>query len=92
MTESKNGYKFEVQGLPAGQSAYIVHFGQNWRFMRTVGNVLHKWTGRYPTPEAALEGLQKQMDSEHTRHEKEEGYVLAPSKIPQLAVAIYVAT
>jgi hypothetical protein len=49
-----------VEGLPAGERAYLATVHDGWRFIRAT-HVKPEWTGEFPSVEAALEALARDI-------------------------------
>ena len=52
---------YDVAGLPAGECAQIAHFNQAWSVLRWNDEWHGNWSGSYPTAEAALDALRKEL-------------------------------
>lgn len=58
MSKWTHVYQFIVTGLPFGEEAMIAEFGHRWSFLRVSnGKQQGTWTGKYESPEMALEAL-----------------------------------
>ena|ERR1700730_13162389 len=58
-------YKYEVQGMPLGEEAFIAEIDHRWQLLRvSQGKKVGDWTGDYDSPEAALQGLEKSLQSQ----------------------------
>jgi hypothetical protein len=59
---------YRVDAMPEGEEAKVVNFGDphrnDWRFLRIKGNTQGDWIGNYASAEAALAGLQREVDQE----------------------------
>jgi hypothetical protein len=61
LTDQDRVFKYEVVGLPPGQSAAIAEMDHRWQILRTKDGVQGTSTGRYHTAEEALAELQKEF-------------------------------
>jgi hypothetical protein len=61
LTDQDRVIRYEVVGLPPGQSADIAERNHRWKLLRTQDGVQEAWTGKYSTAEQALEELQKEF-------------------------------
>jgi len=61
LTDQDRVFKYEVVGLPPGQSAAIAEMDHRWQILRTKDGVQGTWTGEYSTAEQALDHLQKEF-------------------------------
>jgi rRNA maturation protein Nop10 len=53
----KTALKYEVEGLPPGEKAWIAKMNHSWRILTMKDGVQGKWTGKYKSAEDALAAL-----------------------------------
>ena len=55
-------FQYEILGLPAGECAVIAEFPEwGWRILRWNYEWHGNWNGNYPSADAALEALRKEI-------------------------------
>jgi hypothetical protein len=67
ITESDPSYLDNVEGLPSGEEALIMHNRQEgiWQIARKKNGVRGAFAGNYKSVEDALAAIQNEVDSEH---------------------------
>ena len=58
-----HAFQYSVSGLPPGENAQIALLDGCWRILRWNDEWHGNWSGEYPTAEAALAELQKDIRS-----------------------------
>lgn len=54
--------QYRITGLPPGENASIAEFpGHGWRILRWNDEWHGNWTGKFSTPEAALDALREEL-------------------------------
>jgi hypothetical protein len=54
-------YSYVVAGLPAEENAKIAYINDAWRILRWNDAWHGNWTGKYETPEEALDALREEL-------------------------------
>ena len=57
-------FMYTIDGMPIGERALIALFGRTWKILRVVDDIPGTWFGDFPTPQAAVEGLARELHAQ----------------------------